>query len=256
MSGIRAIGAIEKGALQNLKEQITADIAIFFSDLDAFELSGLLADSQSPAKAKAGDTAPEDINVEPGPTELIPGPAISELSGVGLKVAVENGKIAIKQPKTIVKEGEEITEAQAGVMAKLNITPMKVGFEPVAAYDSQDDKVYVGIKIDKPGTLEALKQFIAQAINLSLNLSYPTKENITQLLAKANAEEKALSKLAEEKAPQPEDKPATETKSEESKEETSQSQTSDTDKPSAEPNKDNKEETQSPNTNNEKEEKS
>src|SRR3989338_1882329 len=146
---LKALGESEKGSLQNIKEKVGADIAIFFSNLDAFELSSLLADNQSSTKAKTGDIAPEDIVIEPGPTDLVPGPAISELSSVGLKVAVEGGKLAIKQPHTVVKKGDTIKDNVAGVLAKLNITPMKVGFEPVAAYDSKSSKVYVGIKIDK-----------------------------------------------------------------------------------------------------------
>jgi large subunit ribosomal protein L10 len=192
---LRALSATEKGGLQNLKEHVGADIALFFSNLDAFELSGLLSDNQSPTKARAGDIAPEDINVEPGPTSLVPGPAISELSGVGLKVAVEGGKLAIKQSATIVRAGEAIKENVAGVMAKLDIKPMKVGFEPLAAYDSKSDKVYVGIKIDKKKTHEELKQAIGKALGFAVSIKYLVKETLSYFLAKANVEEKAVQTL-------------------------------------------------------------
>lgn len=189
---LRAIGGIEKGALQNIKENVGADVALFLSDLDPFELSALLTDFQSSAKARAGDIAPEDITVEPGPTDLVPGPAISELSGVGLKVAVEGGKLAIKLPATIARKGEAIKENVAGVMAKLNITPMKVGFEPIAAYDSQADCVYVGIKIDKKKALEELKDSIKRALGFAVNIKYPTQETVKYYIAKAGLEEKAI----------------------------------------------------------------
>ncbi len=198
---IRALEKTEKGALQTLKEQVGADIAIFFSDIDAFELSGLLSESRSSTKAKAGDIAPEDITIEPGPTELIPGPAISELSGVGLKVSVEGGKLAIKIGKTVVKAGEVIKENVASVLGKLNITPMKVGFEPVAAYDSKSDKVYVGIKIDKEGTLDELRISIGKALGFAISRGYTTKETISYIIAKAGLEEKALEKKVSEAKP-------------------------------------------------------
>ena len=197
---LRAIGKVEKGALQNLKEQVGADIALFFSNLDAFELSGLLADNQSPTKAKAGDIAPEDITVEPGPTNLMPGPAISELGAVGLKVSVENGKLAIRQQTTIVKAGGIINDKIASVMAKLNITPMKVGFLPLAAYDGKTEKVYVGIKIDKKGTLEALKEAISKSAGFAINIKYVTSENVKFFIAKAGIEGLALEKLVSSKS--------------------------------------------------------
>ncbi len=192
---IRAISLTEKGALQNLKEYITADVAVFFSDIDAFDLSGILSDNQSPTKAKTGDIAPEDIVIEPGPTDLIPGPAISELSSVGLKVAVEGGKLAIKQGATVAKKGEPIKENVAAVLSKLNIAPMKVGFIPVAAYDSVSDKVYSPIRIDKKSALEELRSSISMAMGFAVKIGYVCKETLSHLLAKASAEEKAIENL-------------------------------------------------------------
>ncbi len=196
----RAINLTEKGALQQLKKELTADFAVFFSELDAFELSGLLTESQVPTKAKAGDIAPHDIEIEPGPTDLIPGPAISELGSVGLKVIVKEGKLEIQKGAVVAKEGEAINEKVAGVLAKLGISPMKVGFIPIAAYDSKEDKVYTGIKIDKEGTLEELRALIGKALGFAVNIKYPAKETISFFIAKASAEEKALKKIIEGKS--------------------------------------------------------
>jgi len=192
---LRAIESVGKASLDKMKESVGADVALFFSELDPFALSGLLADSKSSAKAKAGDIAPEDVNVEPGPTNLVPGPAISELSGAGLKVAVEGGKLAIKLPHTIVRAGEVIKENVAGVMAKLDIKPMKVGFEPIAAYDREDDKVYVGIKIDKKKTYDELRELIGKALGFAVSRGYVTKETVSLFIARAGREEIALGNL-------------------------------------------------------------
>lgn len=222
---LRAIGETKKGTLQNLKKEIGADIALIFSDMEAFSLASLLVDSQSPAKAKGGDIAPTDVVVEPGPTELMPGPAISELGAVGLKVAVENGKLAIKKQTTIVKEGEVISDNVASVMAKLNILPMKAGFLPLVAYDSDEETIYTDIKIDKEGTLAELKNAIGKALGFAVNVGYTVKETISYFIAKAGAEEKALAvKIGEgtgekkEEGEKEEDKSA---ESEEKKEEES-----------------------------------
>ncbi len=192
---IRAIEATKNESLKNLEAQVGADIALFFSNLDPFELSGLLADSQSSAKARAGDIAPEDINIEPGPTDLVPGPAISELSGVGLKVSVEGGKLAIKQGATVAHKGDTIKENVASVMAKLGIFPMKVGFEPIAAYDAKSKKVYVGIKIDKKAAYEQLKESIAKALSFAINMKYVTDKTVGYFISKAGIEEKAIEVL-------------------------------------------------------------
>ncbi len=200
---LRAIENVKRASVDEIKKYIVADCALFFSEMDPFSLSATLSDNQSPTRAKAGDIVPEDVTIEPGPTDLIPGPAISELSGVGLKVAVEGGKLAIKQGATIVKAGEKVKENVASVMVKLGITPLKVGFEPVAAYDSQADKVYVGIKIDKKKTLEELRDLIRRALGFAIGRNYTTKQTVLFFIAKAGAEEKAMLALVDKKAAAP-----------------------------------------------------
>lgn len=214
----RAIDGIEKGQIKNLKKEIGADISLFFSDLDPFALSGLLSDNQSPSKARAGDIAPEDIEIEAGPTDLVPGPTISELGAVGLKVSVKNGKLEIMKGAIVAKEGEEINSNVASVLAKLNITPMRVGFLPLAAYDSEDDKVYVGIKVNKEGTLEELRTLVGKALGFATNIEYPAKETMSYFIAKAFAEEKALANLNGEEKKEESSEEVVEEKKEEASE--------------------------------------
>jgi large subunit ribosomal protein L10 len=195
---LRAIEKIEEGAIMSLKDHIHEDISIIFANLDAFELSSELVQMRKPAKAKAGQEAPGNIIIEPGPTDLLPGPAISELGALGLRVAVEDGKISIKERKVLVKKGEIISESAAGLMAKLGIKPFKIGFEPLVAYDTEDEKLYTDIKIDKEEALNLLKTSFSKAFGLAININYTTEETIKFLIGKAGSYEKALSALINE----------------------------------------------------------
>ncbi len=191
----KAIEATGKGALQPLKANLESDYVLLFSDIEPFELSSMLIEFQSSRRAKTGDIAPHDIEVEPGPTELVAGPAISELSGVGLKVKVTDGKLEIIKGAVVVKKGEAIKANVASVLGKLNVSPMKVGFLPIAAFDGKEDKIYTDIVIDKAGTLETLKESIRKALGFAIAVKYPTQKTIKFFIAKAAAEEKAIANL-------------------------------------------------------------
>ena len=197
---MRAIESIDKGVIQNLKKELRADMVLFFSEMDPYSLASVLKDNQTPAKARPGDLAPEDLKIEAGPTELLPGPAISELGSIGLKVKVTNGKLEITRGVVVAKKGEEIKANVASVLAKLDVKPMKVGFIPIAAYDAEDDVIYLDINIDKEGALKALHEAVSKALGFAINIDYPAKETISYFIAKASAEEKALEKVLEVKS--------------------------------------------------------
>lgn len=188
----RAIDETKKGSILGLKDLLDSDFAVIFSDIEPFELAGILLSNQSKSKAKAGEISPRDIEVEPCSTDLPAGPAISELQGVGLKVKVTDGKLEIIKGAVIVKEGEEISSKVASVLAKLNILPMKVGFIPLVAYDSKDEKVYENIKIDREGALEAMREMIGKALGFAVSVGYPTSETIKFFISRAAMEEKAI----------------------------------------------------------------
>jgi large subunit ribosomal protein L10 len=181
--------------LHDLVPYVDDSTAMLFSDADAFEISGILADEKSPAKAKAGMIAPSDIEVKAGPTELIPGPDISALSAVGLIPKVEDGKIAVMQDKVIAKEGDEITEALASIMAKLDIIPFEVGVEPVAAFDGDDKKVYADIKIDKDLALSELEGAYGRGLAFAVDLGIVNDTTLDMIIGKAGVEEGIIGRV-------------------------------------------------------------
>lgn len=217
----RAIDSSENETVKKLKEQIGDSVATLFSDLDSFELAAELIKNKTPARAKAGQEAPEDIQVDEGPTDLVPGPAISELGALGIQIQIEKGKIHIKESKIIAKEGEKISQGAADLMTKLDIKPFSVGFEPVAAFDTQEGKLYLDIKIDPEGTLAELKSAYSKALSFAVEVGYSTEDTITFLIAKAASHEKALDNLqpAEEVKEEPNEEEKKEDPKEEVKEE-------------------------------------
>ena len=188
-----ALDANKVEALNNLIPYVDDSTAMLFSDEDAFVISGILSEEKSPAKAKAGQIAPFDIEVKAGPTELVPGPDISALSAVGLAPKVEGGKISIMRDKVILKEGKEISEAVASIMVKLDIIPFEVGVDPVAAY--MDGVVYANIKIDKDEMVAKLEYDFGRAFAFAVDFGIVNVETLDSILGKAKAYEGVISRI-------------------------------------------------------------
>lgn len=191
----RAIDETKNKNLQQFKGKIQENFALLFSDKDGFDLAEEILKSKTPARAKAGQIAPKDIEVEAGPTELLPGPAISELGAVGLQVQIEKGKIHIKESKVIVKQGEEISEKAADIMNKLDIKPFEIGLIPIAIFDTQEGKLYTNIKINKQETIENLKNEYIKALSFAVDINYICQETIKYLIKKAGTYGKKLNAI-------------------------------------------------------------
>lgn len=191
----RAIDMVKTKNVKQLDNYIKEDVAIMMSDVDCFDLSKRLSQSRTPVKAKTGQKAENDIEVEAGETNLPAGPAVSELSGLGLQVMVKAGKIEIRESRVIVKKDQIISEAASSIMAKLNILPFLVGFIPLVAYDSKSDKVYTNLIIDSEGTLNKLKEAFAKSRAFAVNLGYICEDTIRLLISKAGNHERAINRL-------------------------------------------------------------
>ncbi|HLA23546.1 MAG TPA: 50S ribosomal protein L10 [Candidatus Nanoarchaeia archaeon] len=197
---IRAIENSKDENLKKIKNYVKEDVAFLFSDIDSFELAAELIEKKSPSSAKAGQEAPEDIEVQEGMTDLVPGPAISELGALGIKIQIDKGKIGIKESKVIVKKGQTISEAAASIMNKLDIKPFSVGFVPLSAYDTKERKLYVEIKINKEEMLNEMKNAFSKSLALAVErLNYISQDTIKLLIVKAARNEKALKNISGEK---------------------------------------------------------
>ena len=219
--------ALEKVNRENIKDivkEMPVQPLLIFTKTDPFKFYMKASKLKSPNYAKGGDKAEDEIEVTAGPTDLMPGPAIAEFSKVGIPAGVEGGKIAVKKDKVVAKAGDEISEDLANILRKLKIQPMKVGLNIVSVYDKGTIYMKDVLSMAGQGYIDQTLLAHQQAVNLTVSIGYPNKDNIGMLLAKAEREAQALqSKVPEAKA----ETPAEETKPEEKAEaaETSEEKT-------------------------------
>lgn len=189
---IRAIKAVGTQEILGLEPFIKENCAFAMSDMEGYSLAGLLLSKKNPVYAKAGQIAPADIEVKEGGTNLVPGPAISELGALGIQISVEGGKIAIKKAKIVVKEGQAINAGVSAILQKLDIKPFTIGLSPVCLFDVKTGKIYSDIHIDSEETAKTLATYAGKALGFAQKISYYCKETIGYFLAKGNMEANAI----------------------------------------------------------------
>jgi len=184
--------ALDKAGKQNLKEFIVGYPGLILTNIDSFKIYNNLRKRKIPASAKAGDTAIKDIEVKAGPTDLMPGPAISTLTKVKIPAKVEGGKIAIMKDAVVCKTGEVISPDLASALQLLKLQPMEVGLNLVVTYEKGTLYKAEQLMVDEDKVLSDILKAIQNAFNLSINSGYPTKETIGFMIAKAQMNAKQL----------------------------------------------------------------
>ncbi len=184
--------ALTKAGKENMIQYLGNHPALLVTNMNPFKLYKFLQTNKSSCAAKAGDIAPKDIEVKAGPTDLMPGPAISTLTKVGVPAKVEAGKIAVMKDKVVCKAGATVTADLAAAMQLLKMEPMEIGFNLVVA--NEGPLVYMPdvLAIDESKVLAELGLAVSQAVNLSVNSGWPTKQTIEIMVRKAFANAKAV----------------------------------------------------------------
>lgn len=184
--------ALEKANRNDLKKYIGAQPALILSKLNPFKLYRNVYGNSVSIAAKIGDVPLKDVEAKAGPTDLMPGPAITTLTKVGVPAKVEGGKIAVMKDKVILKAGKPVTPDLAAAMQLLKMKPMEIRLDVCALYE--DNMIYTAdvLSFDEVKFANDLTLAYQQAVNLSVNSGYPTKETIKIMIGKAFMSAKAV----------------------------------------------------------------
>jgi large subunit ribosomal protein L10 len=190
-----AIALEESGieGLPELKNHLKGMPALLFSKDNPFKLFKILKKNKSPAPLKSGETAPKDVVVPAGPTGFAPGPIIGELGSIGLKAGIEGGKVAIKEEKIVLKEGEKVNAKLAALLQRLEIFPGEIGLNLTAVFENGDVLTKSVLDIDEDAFLAQITGAANDAFRLTIGISLPVKENITHLISLAQTDAVKLS---------------------------------------------------------------
>jgi ribosomal protein L10 len=176
----------------NLKVEGVRQPALICSNKGIFEVSKILGQIKTNRKAKAGEEAPEDITLPAGPTPAQAGPAISIFKTFQVQTMIKEGKIAIREPKTVCEKGNKVPAELISLLNMLGITPIEMSISPVVG--TSENLFYT------PDVLGVNEEFVKTQLlmasgsifKITVRLGYPTKQNIDFLLGNGWRNAKAL----------------------------------------------------------------
>lgn len=170
--------------LAELAKECDKPVALILTNSSPFELNRFFKENKKKRPAKTGEIAPFDIIVPEGETDLPPGPALSELKGAGINVQIKGGKIVVAKESIVAKTGEPLTDLKTKALQKLNIKPFEISVRLLFGYDGE--YIYNSGLLNIGETLAAdITGSLNDALNLSINASYPTKQNVEMLIGDA-----------------------------------------------------------------------
>ncbi len=182
----------KREGLEEMQKFIEGQVAIVSTNLNPFKLFNRMENTKTKAPASGGETAPENVKVEEGDPPFKPGPIVGDLQKVGIPASIQSGKVVINKTKTVVKEGETISPDLASMLRRLDINPITVGLDLKSVYEEGLIYEKEDLDIDPSEFLEDLKGCASSAFALSVNVGYPTRENITTLIGKSHGDAMSL----------------------------------------------------------------
>jgi large subunit ribosomal protein L10 len=187
----RAVEQVDEG-LEQLATEIDGEIGFVGTNDNPFGLYQQLEASKTPAPIGAGEVAPNDIVIPEGDTGIDPGPFVGELQTVGASARIMDGSIKVTEDSHVLDAGEEVSEDLSNVLSEMGIEPKEVGLDLRAVY--ADGVLFTPdeLAIDVDDYRADVQSAAAAARNLSVNAVYPTARTAGTLLGKAAGEAKAL----------------------------------------------------------------
>ncbi len=184
---IAALG-LKKANLKNADQfvsNLTGQNALIFTNMNPFNLYLSLEKSKVTLPARAGDIATSDIVIPSGSTGIPPGPVLSEFKEAGVQTRIEAGSIYVSRDSVVAHLGDVISPKLAGLLARLNIKPIKAGLSIFMASAEGLLLLQKDIAIDLEQYRSDVTMAAKEALGLALEAAYVTPESLPLLFGRA-----------------------------------------------------------------------
>jgi len=163
--------------LEALVPFIVGNMGFVFTNENLSAIRKLIQDQKSPAPARVGTFAPNDVIIPAGSTGLDPGQT-SFFQALSIATKIVKGAIEIVNEVTLIKTGAKVTASHVALLDKLNIKPFQFG---IVVSDVYEDGTTYSAKVLDMSQDDLMAKF-SNGVNtiaaISLAIGYPTSASL------------------------------------------------------------------------------
>src|SRR5437660_3384980 len=188
----KALASLKIPPVEKLADKLVGQCILLFTNMSPFKLNILLSKNKIMLPARGGDKASIEVVIKAGNTGITPGPILTDFKEAGVATKIDQGTIWITKDSTAAKKGDVISVKLATLLSKLDVKPVEAGIILDAAV--AEDILYAKneLVIDVEKYRDAFAQAHQEAMALTIEIGYITKENVSAILAKASQQARSV----------------------------------------------------------------
>ncbi len=180
----KSLEKLDVPGIKDIIGKLTGQCLFMFTNMSPFKLNVLLGKNKILLLARAGDDASMDVIIPAKNTGVAPGPILTDFKEAGVPTKIDQGTIWITKDTTAAKKGEPISAKLAILLGKLDIKAVEAGIALSNALEKGLLYSKEELFIDVEQFREELARLHQEAVSLSIEAGYVTKDNVEQILAK------------------------------------------------------------------------
>lgn len=188
----KSLSTLKIPGIEKLAEKLVGQCVLMFTNMSPIKLNILLGKNKIMMAARGGDKASIDVVIKAGNTGITPGPILTDFKESGVSTKIDQGTIWITKDSVAAKKGDTITTKLATLLSKLDVKPVEAG---IVLNSALEDKIVYNqdeLTVDLEKYRTAFAQAHQEALSLSIEIGYVTKENVNIILSRAAQQARSL----------------------------------------------------------------
>src|ERR1700687_2646776 len=188
----KSLATLKIPGLEKLAEKLVGQCVLMFTNMSPIRLNILLGKNKIMMAARGGDKASIDVVIKAGNTGITPGPILTDFKEAGVSTKIDQGTVWITKDSTAAKKGDTISAKLATLLSKLDVKAVEAG---IVLNSALEEKIVYNedeLTVDLEKYRAAFAQAHQEALSLSIEIGYVTKENVNIILSRAAQQARSL----------------------------------------------------------------